>query len=55
MMNIINIAECEIKDSSFCNYFVFDKFLYELCLIGEKEKSGKERAQFVPMGMSIIC
>jgi hypothetical protein len=28
--------------------------MYKLCLIGVKEKIGKERDQFVPMGMRMI-
>ena len=30
--NIVNISECEIKDFSFCNSFVFDKCVCKLCL-----------------------
>jgi len=34
MINIINILESEIKGFRFYSSFVFDKFLYKLCLIG---------------------
>ena len=42
--SLIDKPESEIKGLSCCRYsFVFDNFLYKLCLIGVKEKIGKER------------